>query len=54
MPTYDYQCHECNRTFEVYLSIKEHDAHEVTCPQCHSAKVEQTVTHFSTVTSRKS
>jgi putative FmdB family regulatory protein len=54
MPTYDYYCHACDRTFEIHLSIEEHDAHQVQCPQCHSTEVEQALTHFSTVTSKKS
>jgi putative FmdB family regulatory protein len=54
MPTYDYYCRTCDRTFEVHLSLREHDAHQVQCPQCHSTQVQQTVTHFGTVTSKKS
>lgn len=54
MPTYVYYCRTCARTFEVLLSLKEHDAHQVQCPHCHSTQVEQAVTHFRTVTSKKS
>jgi putative FmdB family regulatory protein len=54
MPTYAYTCRACGRTFEVQLSLKEHDAHQVQCPQCHSPQVEQAVTHFETVTAKKS
>jgi len=54
MPTYDYYCRACDRTFEVHLSLQEHDAHQVQCPQCHSTQVQQAVTHFETVTSKKS
>jgi len=54
MPTYDYHCHACDRTFEVHLSVQEHDAHQVQCPHCQSTAVEQVFTHFSTVTSKKS
>jgi putative FmdB family regulatory protein len=54
MPIYDYYCRACDRTFEVHLSIQEHDAHQVQCPHCHSTQVEQAVTHFTTVTSKKS
>jgi putative FmdB family regulatory protein len=32
MPTYDYYCQACDRTFEVHLSLHEHDAHQVQCP----------------------
>jgi putative FmdB family regulatory protein len=54
MPTYDYYCRACDRTFEMYLSVQEHDAHQVQCPHCQSIEVEQVLTHFSTVTSKKS
>ena len=54
MPIYDYYCHACDRTFEVHLSLKEHDTYQVQCPHCHSPQVEQAVTHFMTVTSKKS
>jgi putative FmdB family regulatory protein len=54
MPTYDYYCQACDRTFEVHLSLQEHDAHQVQCPQCHSTQVQQAVTHFTTVTTKKS
>jgi putative FmdB family regulatory protein len=54
MPTYDYYCGACEQTFEVHLSLQEHDAHQVQCPHCHSTQVQQAVTHFETVTSKKS
>jgi putative FmdB family regulatory protein len=54
MPTYDYHCRACDRTFEMHLSVQEHDARQVQCPHCHSTQVEQVLTHFSTVTSKKS
>jgi putative FmdB family regulatory protein len=54
MPTYDYYCQACDRTFEVHLSLREHDAHRVQCPHGHSTQVQQAVTHFETVTSKKS
>ena len=54
MPTYDDYCRKCDRTFEMHLSVQEHDAHQVLCPHCQSPEVEQVLTHFSTVTSKKS
>ena len=54
MPTYDYYCRACDRTFERHLSVQEHDAHQVQCPHCQSPEVEQVLTLFSTVTSKKS
>ena len=32
MPTYEYECQKCGRSFEVFQSIK--DAPKRTCPQC--------------------
>ena len=54
MPTYDYYCRACDRTFEMHLSLQEHDAHQVQCPHYQSPEVEQVLTLFSTVTSKKS
>lgn len=31
MPTYDYQCEKCKKTFEIYQSMK--DAVLITCPK---------------------
>ena len=33
MPTYDYQCEKCKKTFEIYQSMK--DAVLTTCPKEH-------------------
>ncbi len=54
MPVYEYVCNECHTSFEVILTIKEHDKEEVICPKCKSKKVEQDVAEFFAVTSRKS
>jgi putative FmdB family regulatory protein len=54
VPTYDSSCRACDRRFEVHLSVQEHDAHQVQCPQCQSTAVEQVFTPFATVTSKKS
>jgi putative FmdB family regulatory protein len=54
MPTYEYHCHKCDRTFVVYQTIKEHDTAQVQCPHCQSSEVEQRFTSFVAVTSKKS
>ncbi|HBE44182.1 MAG TPA: zinc ribbon domain-containing protein [Deltaproteobacteria bacterium] len=54
MPTYDYQCTDCNRKFTVVMSIAEHDKQKVTCPKCKSKKVKQRISTFIAKTSRKS
>jgi putative FmdB family regulatory protein len=54
MPTYEYQCRECNNEFVEVLSIAEHDKEKVICPKCKSEKTFQLVSTFLTKTSRKS
>ena len=54
MPVYEYVCNECHTSFEVILTIKEHEEQEIICPRCDSRNVEQDVADFVAVTSRKS
>jgi putative FmdB family regulatory protein len=54
MPVYEYVCNDCHTSFEVILTIKEHDKEEIICPKCKSKKVEQAAAEFFAVTSRKS
>ena len=54
MPTYEYYCRKCDRTFVVYMSLKEHDTEQVRCPHCEGREVEQIITPFVAVTSKKS
>lgn len=54
MPSYQYLCKECNKSFTVTLTIAEHDERRVTCPKCKSKKVEQKYAAFFAVTSKKS
>jgi putative FmdB family regulatory protein len=53
MPVYDYVCNDCHKTFELVLTLKEHDAN-VKCPHCGSKNVEQEAAAFYAVTSKKS
>ncbi len=54
MPSYEYYCRKCDRTFEVRMSISEHESRQVRCPHCDSTEVEQVPASFMTVTSKKS
>ena len=54
MPTYEYYCRQCDTTFTVHMSISNHDTEEVPCPQCKGAEVEQVISSFVAVTSKKS
>lgn len=53
MPVYDYVCLDCHETFELILTLKEHEA-DAKCPKCGSKKVEQEITAFYAVTEKKS
>jgi putative FmdB family regulatory protein len=53
MPVYDYICHDCQKTFELVLTLKEHET-EAKCPKCGSKNVEQELTAFFAVTGKKS
>jgi putative FmdB family regulatory protein len=54
MPSYEYHCRTCNREFMVYMSFKERDTAEVRCPQCQGTEVQQILSPFVAVTSKKS
>ena len=54
MPVYDYICKDCNQSFELVLTLTEHDKKKVKCPKCGSKKVEQESAAFYAVTSKKS
>jgi len=54
MPTYEYQCKECKKSFTLMMTITDHDKKRITCPKCKSKKVEQQFGGFFAVTSKKS
>ena len=54
MPTYEYTCKACNKSFHLVLTITEHDNKRIACPKCKSAKVEQQFKSFFAVTAKKS
>jgi len=54
MPVYDYHCNACKKSFEVILTLTEHDKDSIRCPRCGSKNVEQEPAAFFAVTSRKS
>ena len=53
MPTYDYVCNDCHKTFELILTLHEHDE-TIKCPHCGSKDVMQEAVAFFAVTSKKS
>ena len=53
MPVYDYICNDCHKTFELVMTLKEHET-DIKCPHCKSRNVEQEATAFYAVTGKKS
>ncbi len=43
MPAYEYNCLDCNRRFEIFLSYEEYNNAKVTCPRCGSANVRRRI-----------
>ena len=54
MPTYEFECQECKKRFDLTMTVSEHEKRKVTCPKCGSKNVKQTVSSFQTITSKKS
>jgi len=54
MPTYEYRCKNCGRTFEKRMTFGQHQRRSnPSCPKCKSRKVEQLLSRFQAVTSKK-
>jgi putative FmdB family regulatory protein len=54
MPQYEFVCKDCKKPFSKFLAISEYDKGQMTCPTCGSNNVEQQLSPFYVVTSRKS
>lgn len=54
MPSYEYVCQECKKTFTQIMTISEHEKAKPICPKCKSKKVQQKMAAFFAVTSKKS
>ena len=54
MPTYEFFCEECKKSFTVIISISEYERKKFQCPQCQGKKLKQDISSFQTVTSKKS
>ena len=54
MSQYVFLCEDCNKEFTQTLHMSEREKESVTCPLCGGKRVNQVVTAFSAVTSRKS
>lgn len=54
MPTYEFVCEKCKKTFTLQLRLSEYEKRDFTCPNCKSRNVKQQITTFQTQTSKKS
>ena len=54
MPQYEYLCRSCKKPFMKILTLAEYEKDKIVCPNCGSAKVEQQMSDFYAVTSKKS
>jgi putative FmdB family regulatory protein len=54
MPSYEYACKDCKKTFAVTMTLEEYAKKHVTCPKCKSRKVEQKPAAFFAVSAKKS
>jgi putative FmdB family regulatory protein len=54
MSQYVFQCLDCKKEFTRILHMSDREKDHVVCPHCGSRHVEQLLTAFSAVTSKKS
>jgi len=55
VPTYEYKCRQCKKTFTDKQTFQEHDQHkQVKCPKCDSTDVQQVISRIFAKTSKKS
>jgi putative FmdB family regulatory protein len=57
MPTYEFWCHKCAKTFELIFSLAEYERKRkegMQCPACGSSEVVQQISSFQVKTSKKS
>jgi putative FmdB family regulatory protein len=55
MPTYEYFCNDCHKSFRVILTIAEHEnTPPPKCPECGKDNVVQKIAAPAVITSKKS
>ena len=54
MPYYEFLCQDCKKPFSQFLTIAAYEKEKIICPACGSSHVEQQLSSFYAVTSRKS
>ncbi len=54
MPTYEFYCEKCKKSFSIILSLSEYENKKYSCPSCKAKNLIQQITTFQTVTTKKS
>ena len=54
MPTYNFYCRECKKSFTLSMALAEYGKGKFACPKCKSKKVDQQMAAFFAVTAKKS
>jgi putative FmdB family regulatory protein len=54
MPTYEFVCAQCKKSFSLLLKVSDYEKRKFRCPKCKSKKVKQQLTSFQTITAKKS
>ena len=54
MAQYEYLCKDCKKPFSKLMAFSDYEGAQVTSPECGSDNVEQQVSPFYPITSRKS
>ena len=54
MPSYEFKCENCKKTFAEKLTFKQYDKHKVKCPRCGSTAVQTVISSTFAKTSKKS
>jgi putative FmdB family regulatory protein len=54
MPQYEFLCKDCKKPFSKVLTLSEYANNTVVCPKCGSRNIEQQLSSFYAVTSKKS
>lgn len=54
MPQYEFLCKDCKERFSKFLTLSAYEEETIVCPKCNSRNVEQQLSRFYAVTSRKS
>jgi putative FmdB family regulatory protein len=57
MPTYEFHCEKCDKTFEQTWSLSEYDhriKEKMKCPSCDSTRVVKTISLVQVKTTKKS